>query len=324
MVRLIHCALVWAGGRTTTELAATGDAHRAGAALIGLALAAGAVLSLLGWLQWLLDDGRSFAWGLALALAALAAALFRQLAHARETAIFTVQRRALELIATLLLVPGAYLTAKAVPALLFQVHVDPKVAALAGQQHSVEDSAVLRLALGDAADRCHHVLRASLQNILSRPERAQPTVVVAALEPGAAECGRLVATADQAGGRQGQGVRKPVAGKVAGADSPRQRAQTKRGHAAIDPTAAEATRQLSCRPPMHCQLQRAARLGLVSGLEAWGATLAVLFLGMLQALLLIVLPLDGCARERQLRAIEDAVLRTALSDGTRKALAVRA
>lgn len=112
MVRFIHRALAWTGGHMTSERTASGPGRYAGAALIGLALAAAflfGLFGLLGWRLWLMAAGRSFSAGLALVFVGFAAALFRQLARASEAATSTVQRLAIKLTATLLLLPGAYM-----------------------------------------------------------------------------------------------------------------------------------------------------------------------------------------------------------------------
>lgn len=254
MVRWVHCALAWIGGRTSADLSAAPAACHAGTASIGLASVVAAAFSVQGWRLWLLNDGHGASAGVAIMLTALAAAMFRQLAHASEAAATTIQRSAIEMTAVLLLVPGAYMGANAVPALLFQARLDdhrPRAAA-----------------------------RAPAADMLA--ER-----------------------------------------RAAAKDAQRQQIRPQRPREEVDRAVLTAAAQTACVPLMPCRLQRAVKAGRVAGLEAWGATFAVLFVGMLPALLLIVLPPDACARERQLRAIEDALLRTTLSQGSRKALPSR-
>lgn len=346
-------AFAWLGCRERSEFAVASSQRHSSASLIGLALCTAVVLGWVGWHLWMHRDGRDLPSILALVPAGVAAAMFRQLAHAHEGTASAPRRFVILVTAGLLLAPGAWLTAVGLPPLLFEGRINAHGQALAAQATQAKAASTRRLAqidklraaaaasqrksdeleparmawsraidkARDAASRCEHLLRSLRQSMPEPPNSVQVAMSVANLEVRATECGELARAADQITSRYEQGLARRVAATQQVTAEARQRLKlAERDHAVAVEAARRGERELPCLALPDCRLQRAVGPDGVTVIEAWGVTLGLLFLGVLPALLLAILPLDPIGQERRLKAIEDAVLGAALSDGARKAM----
>ncbi len=326
-------ALAWAGGREHVKREEV--QKHSSAALVGLALAVATVLSFLGWRLWLLKAAWSFPDMFALLASLLAGALFRKLAHAGETTSSSVQRFAIEFTAALMLTPGAWMAATQLPPVLFQSRIDTQAVAarvieaqtasaerkarieqlnnaFAARQRELERLEPAQLAWKRdvdqariAADRCENKLRALRQSMPEAPDNMQLTGFFVNLEGRAANCAQLSRNAEQIGGRFDQKLGPQLrAAKIAVEEARVELEHAERGHAAALRAAREAEResQRPCLPVLNCQLQRAIGLGAISNYEAWGATLTMVLLGLLPALLLVIIPPDAFAYDRHMDA----------------------